>query len=248
MVDSNYQRGGDTTFDVGNLKVNSIRKRDGSGGVYWNGSSGGTTAGGTLDNTLFATGIRTNDSNIYLATDNNGTVHITDYAGYNNGRGITYRDLYARQIFANTVQFNADAGGANLYIKPSASGEVRTTAPNTTDIYRPIRTSKVYETSSEKFKHDIKRFEGNALDMINKSVIYDYVKEGSYGREIGFIIERETPAMLINGDATDGYSHRSLNTKAIQELDKKVDDEISWLKTENQLLKNEIKILKEKIA
>ncbi|GIN74038.1 hypothetical protein J14TS2_45130 [Bacillus sp. J14TS2] len=255
MVDSNYQRGGNTTFDVGNLKVNTIRKRDGSGGVYWNGSSGGTTTGGNLDNTLFATGIRSNDSNIYLATDNGGTVHITDYAGYNSGKGITYRDLYARQIFANTMQFNADAGGTHLYLKPSASGEVKITAPNTTDIYRPLKTSKLYETSSEKYKRDIKIFEDSALDMINKSIIYDYEKDGSYGREIGFIIEREMPELLVEGDAIDGYSHRSLNTKAIQELDVKLDTKFYDLESrldekdlEIQYLRQKITQLEEKVA
>ncbi|MBN6889895.1 tail protein (putative endopeptidase) [Cytobacillus horneckiae] len=98
MVDGNYNRGGNTTFDVGNLLVNNIRKRNGSGTPYWNGSGTGTTAGGTLENTLFATAMRTNDSNIYLATDQGGAVHATDYAGYNNGNGITHRPMVATEF------------------------------------------------------------------------------------------------------------------------------------------------------
>lgn len=135
----------------------------------------------------------------------------------------TYSDIQFKDALANSIRTNTD----NLYIG-SSNGESRFTnnllwqaGGNTT--YRPIRTSKVYETSSEKYKTDIAVFNKNALDIINQSVIYDYYKEGSNQREIGLIIEREMPSCIIDGNAVDGYSMRSLSWKAIQELDEKQD-------------------------
>ncbi|MBN6887029.1 phage minor structural protein [Cytobacillus horneckiae] len=97
VVDGNYAAGGSTIFDVGILQVNSIRKRDGSGSPYWNSSGTGTTSGTDLTNTLFASGIRARvgDSNMFLATNSGGAVHVTNFAGYNSGNGITYMDIYA---------------------------------------------------------------------------------------------------------------------------------------------------------
>lgn len=102
VVDGNQARGGSTLFDVGNVATNSIWKRDGSHSVYWNNSSGPTTSGTGVDqeNTLYASGIRvrSNDADMILATDLGGAVRITDYAGFNSGNGLNYRDIYAREF------------------------------------------------------------------------------------------------------------------------------------------------------
>ncbi|MBN6890061.1 phage minor structural protein [Cytobacillus horneckiae] len=102
VVDGNYASGGFTIFDVGILQANTIRKRDGSGSVYWNGSGTGTTQGSgvTLENTLRASAIRTRDgdANFFIATDMGGAVHVTNAAGFNNGNAITYRPIYASEF------------------------------------------------------------------------------------------------------------------------------------------------------
>lgn len=102
VIDGNGERGGNTTLDSGRVYTNTIRKRDGTGGVYWNGSGTGTTGGdiANIDNTLYASGIRARlgDSDIHLATDQGGAVRVTNYAGYNSGNGLTYRPIYASEF------------------------------------------------------------------------------------------------------------------------------------------------------
>lgn len=100
VVNGDYASGGSTIFDAGILQANSIRKRDGSGSVYWNGSGTGTTSGTDLTNTLFASGIRARvgDSNLFLATNSGGSVHVTNFAGYNGGNGISYRPIVAQEF------------------------------------------------------------------------------------------------------------------------------------------------------
>ncbi|GAF63639.1 hypothetical protein BTS2_0530 [Bacillus sp. TS-2] len=93
VTDGNGTRGGNTTFDVGNLKVNEITKRTSNTSVYWNGTSTGDTQGA---NTLRASGIRVLDGNsdLFLATSNNGAVRVAGESGYNNG-DIAYRRIAA---------------------------------------------------------------------------------------------------------------------------------------------------------
>lgn len=113
VTDGNGERGGDTTFDVGNLRTNTIWNRAGTQRVYWNASGTGTTGGPGSDgsNTLFASGIRPRpgDSWLYLATDNGGSVAVTDAFGYNGGSGITYRPIRAAEfINASLAEYKED--------------------------------------------------------------------------------------------------------------------------------------------
>ncbi|WP_179107153.1 phage tail protein [Sediminibacillus massiliensis] len=100
VVDGDHVRGGNTWFDVGNIATNRIDKRDGSATVYWNGSSGGTTSGTDPTITLFASGLRANigSNDIFLATNSGGYVRVTNYAGYNDGNGITYMGIAAAEF------------------------------------------------------------------------------------------------------------------------------------------------------
>lgn len=102
LTDGNGLRGGTTTLNSGRVHANEVRKRDGTGGVYWNGSGTGTTGGSNqdVDNTLYASGIRPRlgDSDLFLATDTGGSVRVTNYAGYNAGNGITYRPIVASEF------------------------------------------------------------------------------------------------------------------------------------------------------
>ncbi|MEI3596915.1 MULTISPECIES: phage tail spike protein [unclassified Oceanobacillus] len=180
---------------------------------YLENSSGSPTYRDIYARRIYNTAMITSTDNAYIGADSELRV-------VNKGLGSIYRDVRAAKILGNVFAFNSSLGGKHIYIRPGGSdGEVRITAPGSTSSYRSLRTSKVYETSSEKFKRDIRKFEGSALDLINQSVIYDYEKEGVNGREIGLVIERETPSCIVDGDAVDGYSMRSLSWKAIQELD-----------------------------
>ncbi|MCR1834965.1 hypothetical protein NSA56_11220 [Oceanobacillus caeni] len=140
--------------------------------------------------------------------------------------------------------------GENFYIGSSSeTRSVNSTAYQNGKInYIPHRADSFPTGSSERFKTDIVKYEESALEQLRNSVIYEYTRRASQVRELGFIIEREIPEVVkFDDESVNGYTHRSLNTKAIQELDRKVEDEISWLKTENQLLKNEVSILENKI-
>lgn len=167
-------------------------------------------------------------SNLYVRTVAGGELRFTT-----NGGTSVYVDVRSRYAYTNVVEINALHGNTpNLFLRPGGTGEVRVTAAGRTDAYRPIRAASFPEGSSEKIKENILKFEGNALDILRKSVIYEYNRIGlNCKRELGFIIERETPDKVkYDGESINGYSHRSLNTKAIQELDLKVDNEISRLR------------------
>lgn len=185
--------------------------------------------------------------NIYVRPRTaNGELRVTT-----SGSTGAYRDVRARGFAGTRIGLStAFTGVKNFYVTPAGDGEVRITARADTSAYRPLRTSKVYETSSEKYKSDIQVYDKSALSIINESVIYDYIKEGSNQREIGLIIEREMPSCIIDEDAVDGYSMRSLSWKAIQELDvnltteiTRIDDKLNKLELENQYMKQKIKQL-----
>src|SRR5690625_2350575 len=96
VVDGDYNRGGNTIFDVGTLRTNNIYKRESNTTVYWNGTSGGSTSIDVNPDVFRASGIRANvgSSDIFLAT-NDGAVRVTDGKGNNRGGVITYRPIAA---------------------------------------------------------------------------------------------------------------------------------------------------------
>ncbi|SFM36297.1 hypothetical protein SAMN04487943_11521 [Gracilibacillus orientalis] len=56
--------------------------------------------------------------------------------------------------------------------------------------------------------------------------------------------------MVFENEEVMGVAYTQLiapTIKAVQEIDKKLDDEINWLKVENQLLRNEVTTLKNKV-
>src|SRR5690606_36829486 len=78
--------------------------------------------------------------------------------------------------------------------------------------------------SSEKWKSDIKDVDFSAIEVLKQSKIYSYIRDGKKEREIGFVLERETPEILKDGEGVNSYSHSSLNTLAIQELIKRTEE------------------------
>lgn len=87
-------RGGDATLDAGIVLANTIKSRDGSREVYWNGSGGGTLLYG--NNPFIADGVRSSSSALYLGVDDE--VRVTNGAGYNNGNTVIYRPIRATEF------------------------------------------------------------------------------------------------------------------------------------------------------
>lgn len=168
------------------------------------------------------------NNNLYALVDPDiGRLRITDYNGYNNGNP-NYKDLQCYDIIANSIRTE----GGNFYIGVSTN-ELRVTNNylyNGGDInYKDIRFGKWYAMSSEKFKYDIKEWNYSVLDAYRNDLqLYSYKykteKDSKYIRNHhGVIIERELPIEWRHGDGFDGNEVMFWNTKAIQELIKKVD-------------------------
>lgn len=165
-------------------------------------------------------------SNAYILVDD--ALRITDKKGYNNG-AVRYKDLQCLDIQANSIRVNT---AKDFYIGVS-TGELRVTNNlryNGGDTgYKDIRFANWHAMSSEKFKYDIKEWNYSVLDAFRNDLrLYSYKlnseKETNYARNHhGIIIEREIPIEWRHGDGFDGNEVMFWNTKAIQELIKKVD-------------------------
>lgn len=165
-------------------------------------------------------------SNAYVLVDD--ALRITDKKGYNNG-DVRYKDLQCLDVQANSIRVNT---AKDFYIGVS-TGELRVTnnlrynGGNTG--YKDIRFANWHAMSSEKFKYDIKEWDYSVLDAFRNDLkLYSYKlnseKETNYARNHhGIIIEREIPIEWRHGDGFDGNEVMFWNTKAIQELIKKVD-------------------------
>lgn len=165
-------------------------------------------------------------SNGYILVDD--ALRITNKKGYNNGN-VNYKDLQCLDIQANSIRVNT---AKDFYIGVS-TGELRVTNNlryNGGDTgYKDIRFANWHAMSSEKFKYDIKEWNYSVLDAFRNGLqLYSYKlnseKETNYARNHhGIIIEREIPIEWRHGDGFDGNEVMFWNTKAIQELIKKVD-------------------------
>lgn len=165
-------------------------------------------------------------SNAYVLVDD--ALRITDKKGYNNG-DVRYKDLQCLDVQANSIRVNT---AKDFYIGVS-TGELRVTNNlryNGGDTgYKDIRFANWHAMSSEKFKYDIKEWDYSVLDAFRSDLkLYSYKlnseKETNYARNHhGIIIEREIPIEWRHGDGFDGNEVMFWNTKAIQELIKKVD-------------------------
>lgn len=165
-------------------------------------------------------------SNAYVLVDD--ALRITDKKGYNNG-DVRYKDLQCLDVQANSIRVNT---AKDFYIGVS-TGELRVTNNlryNGGDVgYKDIRFANWHAMSSEKFKYDIKEWDYSVLDAFRNDLkLYSYKlnseKETNYARNHhGIIIEREIPIEWRHGDGFDGNEVMFWNTKAIQELIKKVD-------------------------
>ncbi|PTK32209.1 phage tail spike protein [Staphylococcus hominis] len=169
------------------------------------------------------------NSNIYAQVDNE--FRITDRLGYNGGTP-NYKNLRVNSI--NTISSYAfsNHSGRDTYFGVGG-GELIITNNNHYNggntSYRNIRFGKWYAMSSEKYKYDIKEWDYSVLDAYRNDLkLYSYKykseEDSKYIRNHhGVIIERELPIEWRHGDGFDGNEVMFWNTKAIQELIKKVD-------------------------
>ncbi|MDU0443813.1 phage tail spike protein [Staphylococcus haemolyticus] len=213
-----YSFGSSIRFEK-NPKSNIIYATDATG----KGGTGNFYARNFMGN-LWANGI-----DLYAQVDDE--LRITDRNGYNSGN-TKFKNLRANSINTTSSYAFSNHSGADVYFGVGYH-ELRITANNFWNkgnpAYQDIRFGKWYAMSSEKFKYDINEWNYSVLDAYRNDLqLYSYKykseKDSKYIRNHhGVIIERELPIEWRHGDGFDGNEVMFWNTKAIQELIKKVD-------------------------
>ena len=160
-----------------------------------------------------------------LRGETDGEYEPMVYATDNQGSAGT-GSFYARNLYGDWIAKNT-----NLYAAVDSEFRVvdRKVWNGGNPNYMNIRFGKWYAMSSEKFKYDIKEWNYSVLDAYRNDLqLYSYKykseKDSKYIRNHhGVIIERKLPIEWRHGDGFDGNEVMFWNTKAIQELIKKVD-------------------------
>ncbi|MCM3324234.1 phage tail spike protein [Cytobacillus kochii] len=197
----------------------------------------------------------TSSTHAYVASDSETRLVNKGFADGSSGNPV-WRNLRGNGVYANFVEVNGLTSGENLYVR--AIKEVIATASGTTGTYIPVRAASFPTGSMASYKEDIKEWTESALDIINRSTIYQYrlkreVESGHSRVRQGLVIGEgyQIADELIDGDGVEQYLMNSINMKGIQELDKRTlehADEINWLKIENQHLRQKVAKLEEKIS
>lgn len=191
-----------------------------------------------------------NSNHIYIgATDE---VRISTAPGLDNTTG----KLRAGSIFASSITLNNLGNGSHLNLLLVGSDSEVRVKHSADDSYKNIRAASFLNASSRTLKDNIEKYSGNALDVINALNVVEYelksnISNGIYDRQIGFIAEDSLSIASLDGESINTYKTLSLNTKAIQEISTIIqnhDDEINWLKIENQYLKEKLKNQEKRMA
>lgn len=137
------------------------------------------------------------------------------YSDVRKGHGLGIR-LVQNQILA----IDEDGGSKNLYLSPYAGGQVRIVSRDLNSYY-DIAAANFRVSSQRKFKSDIKPLDDGALDIVNKTNIKSYTKNGV--SEIGVIAD-EAPNEVLSDDGKfiNIYDYTSVLYKAVQELSAQV--------------------------
>lgn len=132
-----------------------------------------------------------------------------------NGLGIR---LYGNQILAIDESRNSKM----LYLSPYAGGQVRITSRDKSTYY-DICAANFKVSSQRKFKKNIKSLEDGALDIVKKTKIRQYEKNGT--SEIGVITDEADDSILTDDKKfVSIYDYTSVLYKAVQELSQEVED------------------------
>ncbi|PCF60046.1 hypothetical protein B5C01_10835 [Staphylococcus delphini] len=215
--------------------------------VYATNNNGDIGSGSFYAKRLYGD-LKTKSTNVYALT-NNGELRITDLNGYNNGSPV-YNDLRAREIKTTEGGAFSNHSGKNVYFGVGYN-ELRITANdfynggNTK--YQDIRFKNWSAMSHEKYKYDIEEWDYNVLDVFRNELQLHSYKVNSeaatkYARIHHGIVLRENsnldkfPVEWRNGDGFDGNEIMFWNTKAIQELVFKIEEQNEKInKLEEQL-------------
>lgn len=156
-------------------------------------------------------------------------------------------------VYAEAIEVNALSGSAqNLYLRTVNNGWVNVTNNGTTDEWRGIQAREFKNMSSRALKTNIELFKDSGLAAVNDLTVVSYdlkddIKNGVYAPQVGLIAE-DSPRVNGRGDGTsvDLYKLAIYNTRAIQEVDAKVNDvsvDVNWLKMECQILRRKVEKL-----
>ncbi|XCC66458.1 hypothetical protein PYH72_07695 [Staphylococcus delphini] len=215
--------------------------------VYATNNNGDIGSGSFYGNRLYGDWTAKN-TNVYAMVDN-GELRITNLKGYNNGNPI-YNDLRAREIKTTEGGAFSNHSGKNVYFGVGYN-ELRITANdfynggNTK--YQDIRFKNWSAMSHEKYKYDIEEWDYNVLDVFKNELQLHCYKVNSeaatkYARIHHGIVLRDNsnldkfPVEWRNGDGFDGNEIMFWNTKAIQELVFKMEEQNEKInKLEEQL-------------
>lgn len=179
------------------------------------------------------------NNNLYALVDpKEGKLRITDYNGYNNG-SPKYKDLQCDDIQANSVRVNT---GQNFYIGVSThelwvTNNLRYNGGNTG--FKPVRASDFIKASSAEFKHDIKKWDYDALNVIsNELQLYSYKYNDDEKQTIhhGPVIGDgyDIPVEFVFNSGVNTNEMLSWALRAIQQLNEKIN------KLEEQLNEQQI--------
>ncbi|WP_066031821.1 phage tail spike protein [Staphylococcus haemolyticus] len=167
------------------------------------------------------------NNNLYALVDpKKGKLRITDYNGYNNG-SPKYKDLQCDDIQANSVRVNT---GQNFYIGVSTNelwvtNNLRYNGGNTG--FKPVRASDFIKASSAEFKHDIKKWDYDALNVIsNELQLYSYKYNDDEKETIhhGPVIGDgyDIPVEFVFNSGVNTNEMLSWALRAIQQLNEKI--------------------------
>lgn len=167
------------------------------------------------------------NNNLYALVDpTEGKLRITDYSGYNNG-SPKYKDLQCDDIQANSVRVNT---GKNFYIGVSTNelwvtNNLRYNGGDTG--FKPVRASDFIKASSAEFKHDIKKWDYDALNVIsNELQLYSYKYNDDEKQTIhhGPVIGDgyDIPVEFVFNSGVNTNEMLSWALRAIQQLNEKI--------------------------
>ena len=133
----------------------------------------------------------------------------------------------------NTILIWADNEDSQIMLN-NVSGKYTNILPGKINLNGPVTATSFNPQSRVELKENIRKFDMEALRLINNTDIYSYnYKNDKNSKTIGLIIGDgyKTPREVMSkNEAINMYSMSSLGWKAIQELDKKIEKLIKILK------------------
>ena len=178
------------------------------------------------------------------STDNSA---ISEHRSW--GSKYKYYDDYAHIIENGFVIGNENGTGMftnilrNIWMCDDGQGTVHFQLIPDYCYIRDIRYDYLSQRSLEKIKKNIEKYNGNVIDIIKNSEIYEYnlkTENDNHKKHIGFIIgnKYKTPKEITNNDESgiDIYSMSSIMWRAIQEQQEQI-----------EILQNKIKEMEEKL-